>query len=307
MPRDGGASSIGGDRMSEDERLAKIKDLLDSTLAEFELVFKSAGTFDQSKVGKGWTPSSIPVHTYAIEAISLTEATKIAESRKARMFGPVGRLRLRSRRIQMIESPVLVFFPFWRAKGYHECFYFRGKTYKATVPEDVIAIQVGDRLRPLVSETKTRRSYLGRLRTATRRVFLAKSEPRQFTVDGATELAYQFKEGSVLVDGEGRQDISMEYLLEKKPKMHRLEKREAFETEGIAVKFAPLTFTVDSVVGLLHGKVVKPPTVFNKILTNRFEVTELDLLRLPVYVFKYRYLGREKELRIQGVTGESLK
>jgi hypothetical protein len=60
-------------------------------------------------------------------------------------------------------------------------------------------------------------------------------------------------------------------------------------------------------VRLLHSRVVKPPPVFNKILTNRFEVTELTLLELPVYVFRYRYLGREKEIRIHGVTGELLK
>jgi hypothetical protein len=59
-------------------------------------------------------------------------------------------------------------------------------------------------------------------------------------------------------------------------------------------------------VRVLHGKVVKPPSVFNKILTNRFEVTELSLIELPIYVFTYKYLGREKELRIHGVTGELL-
>jgi hypothetical protein len=63
----------------------------------------------------------------------------------------------------------------------------------------------------------------------------------------------------------------------------------------------------EDAVRFLHGKLVKPPTVFNKILTNRFEVTELSLIELPVYVFRYKYLGREKELRIHGVTGELLK
>ena len=64
--------------MSEEDRLVKIKDLLDSTLAEFESVFKSAGTFDQSRVGNGWTPSSIPVQTYAIEAMPLDQAARTA-------------------------------------------------------------------------------------------------------------------------------------------------------------------------------------------------------------------------------------
>jgi len=293
--------------LSEDERLAKIKNLLDSAITEFESIFESAGSFEQSRVGNGWTPSSIPVQTYALFSMPPEDAAKIAESKKTRLYGPTLFMRFRSKRIEAAGDPVLVYFPFWRAKGYHECFYFRGKTYDANVPEDVVAVQVGGRIRPLISEVKGRRSLLRRVTAWVRGVLLARPEPRHLTVDGATELAYQFTEASVLVDGEGRGDLSMEYLLEKKPQMQRLEEREALKKERTAVKFAPLTFAVEDVVRLLHGKVVKPPPVFNKILTNRFEVTELHLLELPVYVFRYRYLGREKELRIHGVTGESLK
>jgi len=293
--------------MSEEDRLTKIKDLLDSTLAEFESVFKSAGTFDQSRVGNGWTPSSIPVQTYAIEAMPLDQAAKIAESRKARAFGPVGWFRLRSSRIQVAESPTLVFFPFWRVRGYHECFYFRGKTYTATVPGDVMAIQVGGRIRPLTSQVKTKRSAIHRIAAMIRRTLLARPESRYFTVDGATELAYQFGESSILVNGDGREDVSMEYLLEKKPQMRRLEKHDEPSDQVPAARFAPLSLKAEDAVRLLHARVVKPPAVFNKILTNRFEITELSLLELPVYVFRYRYLGREKELRIHGVTGELVK
>jgi hypothetical protein len=293
--------------MSEDERLAKIKDLLDSTLAEFESVFESAGTFDQSRVGNGWTPSSIPVQTYAIDAMPLDQVTKIAESRKARTFGPVGLSRLRPGRIQIVSEPSLVFFPFWRVRGYHECFYFRGKTYTATVPDDVVAVQVGRQIRTLTSRAKAKRSRIGKIMARIRRTVLARPEPRYFTMDGATELAYQFGEASVLVNGEGKEDISMEYLLEKKPRMHRIEKTDRPFDRGSNTKFVPLTLKVEDAVRLLHSKIVRPPPVFNKILTNRFEVTELSLLELPVYVFRYRYLGREKELRIHGVTGEPLK
>jgi len=293
--------------VSEDERLAKIKELLDSTLAEFESVFKSAGTFDQSRVGNGWTPSSIPVQTYALDVMPLDQATKIAESRKARAFGPVGWVRLRSGRIQATGEPTLAFFPFWRVRGYHECFYFRGKTYMATVPDDVIAVQVGQQIRGLTSQAKARRSTLSRIMGRIRRRVLARPEPRYFTLDGATELAYQFGEASVLVNGEGNEDISMEYLLEKKPQMHRISKTNQPADEESKTRFVPLSLKAEDAVRLLHSRVVKPPLVFNKILTNRFEVTELSLLELPVYVFRYRYLGREKELRIHGVTGELFK
>jgi hypothetical protein len=293
--------------MSEDERLAKIKDLLDSTLAEFESVFESAGTFDQSRVGNGWTPSNIPVQTYAIDEMPLAQAAKIAESRKTRAFGPVGWFRLRSGRIQAIGEPTLAFFPFWRVRGYHECFYFRGKTYTAIVPDDVIAVQVGRQIRPLTSQAKVTRPSVKRIVARIRRGVLARREPRYFTLNGATELAYQFAEASVLVNGEGNEDVSMEYLLEKKTQMHKIQKTDQpFDSES-KTGFVPLSMKAEDAVRLLHSRVVKPPPVFNKILTNRFEVTELSLLELPVYVFRYRYFGREKEIRIHGVTGELLK
>jgi hypothetical protein len=293
--------------MSEDERLAKIKDLLDSTLAEFETVFESAGTFDQSRVGNGWTPSGIPVQTYVIDAMSLDQAREIAESRKARAFGPMGWFRLRSGRIQPVGEPTLVFFPYWRVRGYHECFYFRGKTYTATVADDVIAVQVGRQIRTLTSQARAKRSTVAKILARIKRTILARPEPRYFTVDGATELAYQFREASILVDGEGNEDIQMNYLLEKKPQMHRMDKTDELFDRRPATKFAPLTLKAEDAVHLLHGRVVKPPPVFNKILTNRFEVTELSLLELPVHMFRYRHLRREKELRVHGVTGELLR
>jgi len=293
--------------MSEDDRLTKIKDLLDSTVQQFESVFESAGDFDHSKVGNGWTPSAIPSQTYLIKGITVGEATRIAESRKARMFGPLGFLRFRASRTERIGQPELVYFPYWRAKAYHECFYFRGKAYRATVPDDVIAVQIGSRIMPLVAEISTRGSFLRKIAARIKGLLFARSTPRYIPVDNATELAYQFRETTLLVDGEGRSDSEMEYILEKKPQMRRMEKNEVLKDENAPVKFAPLTLGVDGIAGLLHAKVVKPPVVFNKILTNRFEVSELQLLELPVYVFRYKYLGREKELRIHGVTGESLK
>jgi len=292
--------------MSEDERLAKIKDLLDSTLAEFKAVFESAGTFDQSRVGNGWNPSGIPVQTYLIDAMSLDQAKKIAESRKTRAFGPVGWFRLRSGRIQPIGEPTLVFLPYWRVRGYHECFYFRGKTYTPTVPDDVIAVEVSRRIRTLASQASAKRSTVSKIVARIRRAVLAQPEPRYFAVDGATELAYQFREASILVDGDGNEDIEMNYLLEKKPQMHRVDRTEELADLRPATKFAPLTLKAEDAVHLLYARAVKPPPVFNKILTNRFEVTELSLLELPVYTFRYSYLRRQRELRVHGVTGELL-
>jgi hypothetical protein len=150
-------------------------------------------------------------------------------------------------------------------------------------------------------------TYMGKIMSRIRRTVLARPERRYFTLDGATELAYQFGEASLLVDGEGNGDVSMEYLLEKRPQMRKIEKTDQPPHKGATTRFVPLTLKAEDAVRLLHSRVVKPPPVFKKILTNRFEVTELSLIELPVYVFRYRYLGREKELRIHGVTGEPFK
>jgi len=293
--------------MSEDDRLAKIKDLLDSTVQQFESVFRSAGDFDQSRTGNGWTPSNIPTQMYLIRPMRIDEATRIAESRKARLFGPLRFLRFRTSGIEMVGQPELAYFPYWKARAYHECFYFRGRPYTATVSDDVIAVQVGGRIRPLISKIGVRGSFLRKLATSIKRLLFSRPTTKYMSIENATELAYQFKETSLLVDGDGKPDPSMEYLLEKKPPMDYVEKNEVYKKGSVIAKYAPVALGVERVVNLLHSDIVKPPTVFNKILTNRFEVSELQLLELPVYVFRYKHLVREKELRIHGVTGETLK
>ena len=293
--------------MSEDDRLAKIKDLLESTVQQFESVFRSAGDFDQSRTGNGWTPSNIPTQMYLIKAIDIEKARRIAESRKTRLFGPLGFLRHRIRGIEMVGQPELIYFPYWQARAYHECFYFRGRTYTATVRNDVIAVQVGARIRPLISRLSVRGSLIRKLVTSIRRAVSARPATRYISIENATELAYQFNETSLLVDGNGKADPSMEYLLEKRPSMEYMSRAEASTNEGVVAKFAPVALDVEHVTKLLHAEIVRPPTVFSKILTNRFEVSELRLIELPVYVFRYRHLMSEKELRIHGVTGEIRK
>jgi hypothetical protein len=54
----------------------------------------------------------------------------------------------------------------------------------------------------------------------------------------------------------------------------------------------------------LGDKIVKPPENFSKILSNRFEVSILNLYLVPFYVYRYRYQDKTKEIRINGVTGE---
>jgi hypothetical protein len=51
---------------------------------------------------------------------------------------------------------------------------------------------------------------------------------------------------------------------------------------------------------------VRPPTAFSKILSNRFQVSELAEFLMPSYVFEYVWRGQSRKLTIHGSTGAVL-
>ena len=61
------------------------------------------------------------------------------------------------------------------------------------------------------------------------------------------------------------------------------------------------------IVNRLRERIVRPPTAFQSILENHFEVTKLQTVFLPVYVFHYQHKDKIKEIRINGVTAEVMK
>ena len=115
--------------MSADDRFEEIKRLLDSTINEFQTLFESAGGFEDSRVGNGWSPEKIATEIYYLQPKPLEELSKIAEARKRSLFKNrvLSFVKPKEQDVLTSVEPRLKLVPFWRIKGYHECFYFQGQ------------------------------------------------------------------------------------------------------------------------------------------------------------------------------------
>ena len=295
------------DVLSDDERLDEIKQILGATIEQFESLFESAGGFDESRVGSGWDPANIRETIYMVTPMALSDALQLGESRKRSLFGlPLIRfLRIRLEQVKMVGAPKIQFVPFWVVQGYHECFFFRGSSYRINVGDDVLAVEVEGRVRNLISEEKPFRFLPeGLRRTAGKLGSFVTLKPKYFAVNDATELAYQYSEGTVYVDVYGREDVKLQGFMKSELHMQEISDTEHLMTSEIGTQLVQAIETKEGVVRKLHEKIVKAPRTFIKILSNRFEVTKLSLIYVPFYIFRYRHKGRVKELRINGFTGE---
>jgi len=295
------------DILSEDERLDEIKRILGATVEQFESLFESAGGFDESRVGNGWDPANIRETTYMVTPMAFNDALQLGESRKRSLFGlPLIRLlRIRLREVKMVGAPKLQFVPFWVVQGFHECFFFRGSSYRIDVADDVLAVEVEGRVRNLMAEEKPFKFLPeGLRRTAGKLGSLLAPKPKYFAVNDATELAHQYSEGTMYLDAYGNEDLKLQEFVKSEVPMREITDPEQLMMSEIGTQLVQPIEAKEGVVRKFHEKIVKAPRMFIKILSNRFEVTKLSLIYVPFYIFRYRHKGRVKELRINGFTGE---
>jgi hypothetical protein len=289
--------------LSTDDRFEEIKRLLDSTVSEFQSLFESAGGFEDSRVGNGWNPEKIVPKTFLLEPKASSELVKIAEERKRSLFrNQILRfLKAPEREVHLVGKPSLKLVTFWMVKGFHECFYFRGASYKVDLPEDVVAVEVEGKLRDLVGRE------LGdsqRLTGLTRRL-LGRRELagfRAFHLNDATELAYMYKEGEFFVNAEGKEDLEAEAFFEGKLPLQETSLQEIMK-QFPSARIAPSSVSKDDLVRRLHTLIVKPPVAFSKILSNRFQITTLAEYLMPVFSFTFEWRGKRRELSVHGFTG----
>lgn len=289
--------------MSTGDRFEEIKRLLDSTVTEFQSLFESAGGFEDSRVGNGWNPESLVPEVYVLEPRPLPELTKKAEARKRSLFRRrfLPFLRPKDTEVQLLETPKLKLVPFWLIKGFHECFYFRGNSYRIDLPEDVVAVEVEGRIRDIIGREVGDSQGVGSL---TKRI-LGRREwagGRAFQLNEVTELAYLYKDGSLFVNAEGEEDLEAEAFFEKNLPLKKLKIEELMEHYP-GSEVGHCSFSKQDLVRRLHGAIVRPPPAFQKILSNRFEVTTLRQYFMPLYSFVYEWRGRRRELLVHGHTG----
>jgi len=289
--------------LSADDRFEEIKRLLDSTLDEFQNLFQTAGGFEETRVGNGWNPEKILPDIYYLKPKPVEELARIAKSRKRSLFRNhmISFLKPQEDEVKEDDKPRLAFVPFWKVKGFHECFYFRGNSYRIDLPEDVVAVEVEGKIRDLVGQESTDAQ---RLTNLTKRLLRRHewSNPKSFLLGNATELAYMYKEGSIFLNADGREDLEAEAFFEGKVPLQETNKDE-LATRFKDVEVIPSSVTKEDMVRRLHTMIVKPPAAFSKILSNRFQVTELAQYLMPVYYFMFEWKGDRKELAVHGYSG----
>lgn len=289
--------------MSTDDRFEEIKRLLDSTVSEFQSLFESAGGFEDSRVGNGWNPEKIVPEIYFLQPKPLSELTKIAEERKRSLFRNriFSFLKAPEHEVQLVGEPGLKLVTFWLIKGFHECFYFRGSSYKVDLPEDVVAVEVEGKIRDLAGRES---SDSLRLTGLTRRL-LGRRELagiKSFHLNDVTELAYMYREGSFFANADGKEDLEAEAFFEGKLPLQEISRQEIARQFPDAT-LAPSAVSKDELVRKLHSLIVRPPSTFSKILSNRFQITTFAEYLMPVFSFTYEWRGQRKELSVHGFTG----
>jgi hypothetical protein len=289
--------------LSADDRFEEIKRLLDSTINEFQTLFESAGGFEDSRVGDGWNPEKIATEIYYLQPKPLEELSKIAEARKRSLFKNrvLSFVKPKEQDVLTSVEPRLKLVPFWRIKGYHECFYFRGNSYKIELPEDVVAVEVEGKIRDLLGQESGDTQSLPNIakRLLGRKEWAAVKSIR---LGDVTELAYMYKEGSIFVDAEGKENLEAEAFFDRNLPLQKISGDQlAIELPG--AELGKSSITKEDLVRKLHAMVVKPPSAFSKILSNRYQITQLAEYLMPVYSFIYEWRGQRKELTVHGYTG----
>jgi hypothetical protein len=289
--------------LSKDDRFEEIRRLLDSTVSEFQSLFQSAGGFEDSRVGNGWDPEQIAQEVYFLQPKPEADLTKMAQERKRSLFRNrvFSFLKPLEREVQLLGKPILKFVPFWVIKGFHECFYFRGGSYKIDLPEDVVAVELEGKIRDLAGRESSDTQSLANL---TRRL-LGRRESggaRFFRLNDVTELAYMYREGSFFVNAEGKEDLEAEAFFEGELPL------EATSPEQLAKQFpdaklSPSLISKEELIRRLHASIVRPPATFSRILSNRFQITTLVEYLMPVFSFTFESRGQRKEVLLQGFTG----
>ena len=290
--------------MTEDDRFEEIRKLLDSTLSEFQSLFQSASGFEETRVGNGWTPEKIEAEIYYVQPRPLNDITRIAEARKRSLFGKrITLLRPRVDEVKCPNPPKFRLIPFWRIRGFHECFYFRGNSYRVPLLDDVVAVEVEGRVRDLVGEDATESKKITNL---TKKLLGRRdSEGKSIRLSEVTELAYMFKDSSLFVDSDGKEDLEAEAFFEGNVPLRKIAMIDLKQVLPNA-EIIKGSLVKEDLVRRLHSMIVKPPTTFSKILNNRFQVTELAEFLMPSYVFEYVCKGQSRKLTIHGFTGAVL-
>ncbi len=265
---------------------------------------------EAARTGTGWDPESVPVETYALRAIPASAAIEAGESSKTKLFSVLGIfLRPDPDEVRLI-SKRLHWYPFWLVEGVYWCFFFRKADYSVSVPEDVIAVHVGGQMVDVNLEERRAPPHLlpralKGLGKGVGQIFAPAPKYVSFG-EVVQEFAYRYFDDTLYLDSRGFHSLGFHELLSKKFPMFKTKDEKDLQVTGVEVDVQPFSEPKAGVIRRLHDSVVRPPLSFRKVLENFFEVTKLQVVYVPVYILRFQYEDKIKELMMSGVTGRRI-
>ena len=256
------------------------------------------------KIGNGWNANQVVEQVFKIEPISIKRAIEVAVSSNRTLREHLS-IRKRKRDLGLVGTPTVEFVAIWKVKGFHECYYIRGNSYKVHLKDDVVAVEMEGRSRDLMLERKHSRLIPAAIMDRLQKIssFLS-NESKYFVLTDALELAVMSSEGELVISGVGR-PITIEdeaELTSWKPK--RIFDDEDMKVRGAQVQIREAALSKEALLTKFRERVIHMPEHFKQILSNKLQITELKRIYVPLIRIPLQKGLVPREAVVNGTTGE---
>jgi len=256
------------------------------------------------KTGNGWDANKVVEQVFKIEPISIRRAIDVAVSSSRTVRERILR-RKRKEDFGLLGTPTVEFVPIWKVKGFHECYYIRGSSYKVPLKDDVVAVEMEGRSRDLMLERKHSRLIPGAIIDRLQKIgsFLS-NESKYFVLTDALELAVMSSEAELVISGAGRL-ITLDDEAELTSwKSKRIFDEGDMKVRGARVQIREPSLSKEALLTRFAERVIHMPEHFKQILSNKLQITELKRIYVPLIRIPLQKGLVPREAVVNGTTGE---
>lgn len=291
-------------KTDEDPTRIALEEYLASRLQQIGEVPLEKKEIKGLKTGNGWDANQVVEQVFKIEPISIKRAVEIAISSN-RTLGERLSFRKRQKDYGLIGTPTVDFVPIWKVKGFHECYYIRGSSYKVNLKDDVVAVEMEGQSRDLMLERKHSRFIPAAIMDRLQRIssFLS-NESKYFVITDALELAVKSSEAELVISGAGRPVTTDDEAELTSWKSKRIFDEEDMTVRGAKVQIREPALPKDVLLTKFRELVIRMPEHFKQILSNKLQITELKRIYVPLIRVPMQKGLVPRETVVNGTTGE---
>ena len=258
------------------------------------------------QTGNGWNPDQVTELVFKIEPISMKRAAEIALSSNRSLKNRIlNKLKGQREESKIVEPPTVEFVPLWKVKGFHECYYLRSNSYKVSVKNDVVAVDVEGTSRDLILERKHRSFIPSAIFDRFQKLgsFLS-NESKYFLVSDALELATKKSEAELIMTGTGKTLSQDEEMRLTSWRNKRVFDDSDLKVRGARTQIREATFTKQTLLNKFREQVIHMPERFKQILSNRLQILELKRIYVPFIRISVQKGLVPREVVLNGTNGE---